>query len=419
MGKIQKFFLHIKNSFRNAIMKYFATILLIIGTGWIISDALWTIINIFDYYNGTQILAHNDFLWIIVIMLPASITIVYLLIALKLNKLKSEVKSNQEKFLQDNEIVRFHRNIIDDCFDEIYKYNKEILLKDIKNAYDNENWRQVIKIGRYGARLFLMLACYDLRIDYGRYIVLAAEYIGERESIAMGYIDCIGWSYVKLGKYDDAIESINKGLSYLSDIDSNDGLIMKCKANRHLLSIMLEKGEMQKAKSYRDIFEKYLGKLRGRDRRIMDGSLHIINGDISSMDHQDYEAAKEHYLEAKRLFSMCDDFEREVKVNYKLGVIDERMGQLRKALKNFLIGFWLSDKVSRLDEKLKNCKGICRLVQNDASVLHSLRYDSELEAVFKEKGVKCSFDEEFYISELSRIERTSLHSRNTSDNINI
>jgi len=398
-------------------MRYFATLFLIIGTGWIISDALWTIVNIFDYYNDTKLFVHNNYLWIIVVILPITLTAIYLYGVFKLKNLHAEVKRDQEKFLQDNEIVRFHRNIIDDCFDDIYTHHKEVLLKDIKKAYDNENWEQVIKVGRYGARLFLMLACYDLRIDYGIYIIRAAEYLGDYESVAMGYIDCLGWSYVKLGKYDDAIESINKGLKYLSDIDTNDGFIMKCKANRHLLSIMLEQGDLQKAKSYRDIFEKYLGKLRGRDRKIMDGSLQIINGDISSMEHQDYEAAKEHYLKAQKLFSMCDDFEREVKVYSKLGAIDERMGQERKAFKNFLIGFWLSDKVSRLDEKFKNCKGICKLIQNNPSILQSLRYDRELETFFKENGIEWSDEADFYVSELRRIERTSFHGCDSSEAI--
>ena len=386
-------------------IRYFAMIVLAMGTVWLLVEIVWTIINIYNYYYDTKVLVHNRWLLVLIITLPIAITVVYLVILYKTQQKNKQIKENQEQFLQNEEIIRFHRNIIDDCFDDIYKNHKEILDKDIKNAFNNENWKQVIKIGKYGSRLFLMLACYDVRIKYGNYIVKASEKLRERESMAMGYIDCIGWSYVQQKKYDEAENNINRGLDEIKNLKSKESVIMKCKANRHLVGIMLKKNDISKAKEYRDKFEKYLEKLKGKDRKIMKGSLHIIDGDIMALESQDYENAKKCYKQASKLFLSCDDYERVVKINYKLGWMDECMGQMPKALKDYLIGFWLSDKVSRIDEKLKNCQGICRLINNDGAIFRRVINDSELNDELNKNDINWSKEESYYVDELSNLQR--------------
>lgn len=405
MNKLKKLIEKPKRFLVDTIVRYFAMIVFLIGIVWILIETVWTIINIYNYYNDTKILVHSKWLLVLIVVLPIIITFIYVFTLFKINQKNKQIKENQEQFLQKNEIIRFHRNIIDDCFDDIYKNHKEILYKDIKNAFDNGNWKQVIKIGKYGSRLFLMLACYDVRIKYGNYIVMASEKLGKRESMAMGYIDCIGWSYVQQKRYDDAKVNINKGLNEIKNLDTKDSIIMKCKANRHLVGIMLNENNISEAKEYRDKFEKYLGKLKGKDKKIMKGSLHIINGDIMALESQDYENAKKCYKQASKLFLSCNDFERAVKVNYKLGWIDENMGQMPKALKDYLIGFWLSDKLSRIDEKLKNCQGICRLINTNGELFQRVLNDPELNDELSKNDINWVKEELYYADELLNLQR--------------
>lgn len=405
MNKLKKIVGKSKEVLADIIIRYFAMFIFIIGTVWLLVETAWTIINIYNYYYNTKILVHNKLLFFLIIILPIIIASVYVFILFKMKQKDKLIKENQEQFLKSNEIIRFHRNIIDDCFDDIYKNHKEILDKDIKDAFDNEKWEQVIKMGKYGSRLFLMLACYDMRIEYGNYIVKASRKLGNLESMAMGYIDCIGWSYVLQEKYDDAKHSISKGLEAIENLETKDSIIMKCKANRHLVAIMLKEMNISEAKEYRDRFEKYLKKLKGKDKKIMKGSLHITNGDIMALERQDYEKAKECYKQAYRLFSSCDDFERAVKVNYKLGWMDESMGQRQKALKDYLIGFWLSDKISRIDEKLKNCQGICRLIADDSELFQRVLADSKLNNELNKNDINCIKEESYYIDELANLRR--------------
>lgn len=405
MDKLKRIVVKSKVFLADLIVRYFAIIVFIIGTVWLLVETVWTIISIYDYYNETRILVHNKWLWFLIIVLPLVITFAYVLILYRMKQKSKQIEESKEQFLQSNEIIRFHRNIIDDCFQDIYKNHKEILDKDIKSAFINENWKQVIKIGKYGSRLFLMLACYDMRIEYGSYIIKASKRLGNLENIAMGYIDCIGWSYVQQSKYDDAKDSIEKGLNAIENLETKDSNIMKCKANRHLVGIMLRENNIPEAKVYRDRFEKYLRKLKGKDKKIMKGSLHIINGDIMALESQDYENAKKCYKQAYKLFSSCDDFERAVKVYNKLGRLDENMGQRPKALKDYLIGFWLSDRISRIDEKLKNCQGICHLVNDDSELLEKVLSDPKFSDEFNRNNINCIRKKLYYIKELENLRK--------------
>ncbi len=405
MDKLQKFIKKSKKFLGDILVRHFAMLVFTLGVVWVLIDAIWTGINIYNYYYGTQVLVHNKWLWVLILILPIIITIIYIFILYNLKQKKKQIKENKEQFLQDNEIIRFHRNIIDDCFNDIYQNHKEILIRDIKEAFDNKYWEQVIKVGKYGSRLFLMLACYDLRIKYGEYIVKASEKLGRCESMAMGYIDCIGWSYAQQKKYEDAKKFINEGLKKIEGLKTKDSIIMQCKANRHLVGIMLKENKISEAKMYRDTFEKYLRKLKGRDKKIMKGSLHIINGDIMARESEDNETAKKNYKRAAELFLSCDDFEREVKVKYKLGWIDERMGQSQKALKDYLIGFWLSDKICRIDEKLKNCEGICRLIEQDNELFQKVIHDPELNSEFNKNDINWNKDKLYYINELDNLKK--------------
>lgn len=401
--------------------KYIMMGILTVGTVWLLVDAAWTILNIYDYYNATKSLEHNNWLWIFIIALPVAITLFYVMAKCKIDKLNKEIQENNATFLRKDEIIQFHRNIIEDCFDDIYKEHKDLLTKDIESACNNRNWKQVIKFGKYGARLFLMLARYDLRIEYGKYIINAAEKISEKESIAMGYIDCIGWSYVCKNELELAKENIDKGLSIIRDVKSEESYIMYCKAYRHLVGIELrkyrnnnDKSHLDAAMDHRDRFENYLKKLKGRKKKIMKASLCIIDGDIIASKEQDFEKAKELYENAQNTYKVNNNFERAVKVNYKLGEINETMGQDKKALREYLIGFWLSDKMSRIDEKHKNCRKICQLLEKNDDMLSEILEDVKLKQIFDENEIKCKTEKQDYLNELECLEKKIKNTYNYS-----
>lgn len=392
--RVKNLFYYVK---KNA-SKHFANIVLIIGTTWLISDATWTIINVYDYYKGTQSLENNKLLWIIVLLLPMVISSIYFIICKKINNLKKKIEHSKNKNLNNNEIIHFYRNIIDDCFDDIYNGHKKILTQDIEQAKINENWDEVIRLGKHGARLFLILSRYDLRITYGNYIIEAAEQKGDKESIAMGYIDCIGWSYVKKGEYEKADKNIKKGLSLLSNNNSSDSIVLKCKANRHLIGIALREKDKSNSKIYRTAFEVELKKLKGPKKKLMLASLNIIDGDIAAIENYDYEVAKKHYKLAHKLFLECEDIERAVKVQYKLGHVNEKMGQYPKALREYLIGFYQSEIISRIDEKYNNCIGICRIISIDEIYLNDVFSDKKFEKELSKEKISLVKSKEYYIN---------------------
>lgn len=391
--------------FSDYIYKTLTNILLFLGTFWILTDVSWTIVNIINYRTSTNILKESDLLWIWVVLVPFAVTISYVFFVIRAKMKADQINEHKDSILQDNDIIQFYRNIIDNCFSEIYANHKDILLKDIMDAIKSEDWKQVIRIGKYGSRLFLMLEKYDLRITYGEKIIYAAEKIDDIESQATGHIDCIGWSYVLLGDYDKAHEEIKKGLDLIEQSHTSQSNILKCKAERHLVSIALMCGNLDEAKAHRNTFEKYLKTLRGKAKRIMKASLLTINADILVEDERpDNVSAKKNYEKAQKIYISCLDYEREVKIYKNLGRINEKLGHPHKALSSYLVGFWLANKRSRMDEKRKNCVEICRLLKNDPMLLTIACSDLELLDAMRSNDIRWSKEAEFYFKELDRME---------------
>lgn len=389
---------------RNTVIKYSENTIFVLGTFWILVDATWTIVNIYDYYQGVDSLKGSPLLVIFVGVIPMVLLGIYLWFGNKNKKLEEDLTEEKDKILQEKEVIQFYRNIMEECFDDIYTNHKEVLLKDLKKASQEQNWKLVIRYGKYASRQFLMLAKYDLRIECGEYIINAAEKIGESESVALGYIDCKGWSYACNGDYDTAIKCIEEGLDRIPNLGTEESIIMKCKAYRHLSGIALKQGDVATAKKHRDIFENYVRKLKGRNKKIMQASLHIINGDILIADNSKNEKAKGEYKEAYNTFISYNDRERAVKVRYKLGKLNERLNQQSEALKDYIIGYWEADRISRIDEKEKNCKAICRIIKNNNDLLKVVAEDREYEKQFKENNIVWEKEGAYYEDALEQLQ---------------
>ncbi len=397
-----------KKTIKTILDNYFSTAILVLGTYWVLSDAIWTIINMIDYYYGYKIF-NKWFLWLLVLALPLLITFSYYLFNRSRRKYKKQAKENKTDLLNNIENLRFQRNIIAESFDTIFNHNPDALKKEIKTAISNKDWEHVIKIGKFGSRLFLMFEKYDLRIEYGQHVIDASKEIKNPESEAMGYIDCIGWSLVKKGDheqaiaqdnlYKDANENIKKGLSLIINRKSEFSYILQCKAARHLVGIALRQNNMVEAELQRDNFQKILKKLKGRNKKIMQASLHIIDADISlKKPAKDYEKTRKLYEKAHQIYIDCSDFERAVKIYNKLGEVDLQTNQEHKAIKNFLIGFWKSEKLGRDDEKLKNCKKIVELITKNTNILNQVCND-KFQKELDDEGISDIKDNNFYIDQ--------------------
>ncbi len=399
----------LKQIINNIFDDHFASMIFIVGTYWILTDAIWTVITIIDYYFNKQLLANNNFLWFFVIVLPIVITIAYSKTANKLKKYKTEAKESKTGLKINIDNLRFQRNIIAESLDTIFQHKPEALEKEIKTAIDNKDWAHAIKIGKHGARLFLMFEKYDLRIEYGNYIITAAIENKSIEDEAMGYIDCVGWSLVKKGDYNTgpektelynkAKDNIKIGLNKLIKLKSENSYILQCKAYRHLIGIALRESDLNEAQLKREDFYNALQKLKGINKKTMQASLKMIDGDIASKKTvKDYPKTIELYESARELYESCSDYERAVKLYNKIGEVHMESNEDHKAIKNFLIGFWKSEKLGRDDEKFKNCKKIVELIDKNNNILNEIHND-EFKKELEEFGISKIRDNQFYIKE--------------------
>lgn len=362
-------------------IKYIFNILM---TAYLISTSLWTILEIVNYYATKEIFKGSSNFWVIFIVIPVTLAIIYVFAVKKTGELKRIIKEIKAANTQDNEIIRFYRNIIADSIEDIQNNHSDALLADVEKAKTRKNWQEVIRLCKHGSRLSLMLSKYNLRIKYGEYIVDAAKAITDIETEAMALIDCFGWSYVKLNDDMNAKTSINNGLELIKESKSQFALVLKCKAYRHLAGISIKNQDKNEAQNYRELFEKTLKKLKGYNKKIMQASLYLLDGDIYKLRAM-HEDAKRKYEEARKLFLKYNDEERAVKTRYKLGNINNIMGQHPQAIEQFLFGFYESERIGRIDELFKNCEQIYNMLKDNETSkivndkLSEIRFKQELE----------------------------------------
>lgn len=351
---------------------------------------VWVFISMKDRFDSREML-------ILCISLLLTTAVYFSLIILYKNQRK---KINYE-ILEDKNINIFYRNFIEENLSFNYDKQVDILKNDMDKALDDKQWDYVINVGKHLSRLLLMLAKYDLRMYVGNCIVKAATQNNDLESQAMGYIDCIGWSLVKKEDYKKAEEYIRKGQDLIKNVKTKKANIMMCKGYRHLHSIYI-KCSKPNVEEIKNSYEKWLKKISGKNRKIMKAYLYIINGDTYE-NKSNYEDAKKQYHKALEIFKKCGDDERTAKVYYKLGHANEEMSQTPKALKNYLIGFYQSDKLRRIDEKIKNCYAICRLISNDECLFEEALNDINFKNELNENDITIVEDKNFYTNELSEL----------------
>lgn len=324
-----------------------------IGTAIIIVQAIWTFISIFDYFNGDVLLVGVGG-----VIVPVSLSVFFLYLKIKLSKLTKEEEISHTELMQSEQ---FCRRIIDETIDII---DKEILFKDIQEKEKRGENKKVIELATVGAKLMLRLAKYDFRLEYGIKMRDAAIKLEDTYSESVAYIDCIGWSYFKMHKNDCAKEEINKGIKLLYGKSGADIYLMQCKANRHLAGIELSEKDIKNAKLHIQYLEENVSQLKGTEKIVMCGYIAILKGDCFVLEGNN-EKAKTEYLDALYWFhDKAHNFEREIKVYYKLGKVESIMNQQKFALTNFIKGYVYATRISRIDEAEKNCTSICDELNN-------------------------------------------------------
>ena len=346
---------YLKKSFGST----FHAFLFILGTFWAGVNVIWIVYQfIYMYTRNAPFQEHMFFALFFMIGLPVFTASVYVLIYVKINNIWVESEDLKKHQVEVSEQLRYYINIIEDNFG-IIKQNDKSLMHDIDSAKEKNDWEKVIKISKLGARLCLMLADYELRIVFGNEMVKAGNFNSDPISQAIGYIDCLGWSYAKLGEFKEAESYIELGKEYIQNIDSDEANIIRGKYYRHKIGMIYLRNSnnpinvraRKQLKSHRNNYRICCDRVQSKIAKTeMYAYLKRLEGDYSRKTGEKSKA-KKNYVDSLKLFNEIHDDERSVKLYYDIGTVEENM---QRALQLYLIGYWLSYNISRIDEMHKN-----------------------------------------------------------------
>ena len=174
-----------------------------------VSASIFFILEVLSFfYEENPILnflirKQSTFIFLLFLFMAISITLMYLVIYI----------CSENTYLNSNE-------------KEVISY-----IKPLEEAYKNERYQEVIKVGKSLSPTLWYLGKYDIRIEVGTIVESASAECGEMEIQADTLIDDLGWTNIRIGNNKKALKNISRGLQIAESI-SNYYLIAK--GNRHL-----------------------------------------------------------------------------------------------------------------------------------------------------------------------------------------
>jgi tetratricopeptide (TPR) repeat protein len=259
----------------------------------------------------------------------------------------------------------------------------DTIMDDLRRAYNQQNWEEVLKIGTVLSRPFWITGKYKLRVELGKLVEAAAAYQHNYYQQASALIDDLGWTRFVLGETDQARLHISHGIS-LAEKVGNAYLVYK--GNRHLSGIALSLGSMTDAEHYHvKAKDAALQIAESAVKQEALAGLHV-NEALLHIERKNWPTALEEIAIAEGMYEGLRDEDRIVKLyQFKGGVLFE-LGRIKEAKDVYRQGLTASKKESRKDGILMNNLGLARVALREGDEHEAKRAYSEAAAVCHELG---------------------------------
>jgi len=236
----------------------------------------------------------------------------------------------------------------------------DTLFLDLKSAFDQENWQEVVKIGSVLSRPLWVTGKYSLRISIGKLVEEASAYSNNLERQASTLIDDLGWTYVALKEYDEAKKNIKHGLEIANKIKN---WIIACKATRHLAGIYLRENKVEKAKEYLEKAKKYFDSISDLNaKREMEAGLLYFETVILKAGKK-YSESLVQLEKAATIYQAEKDNDRYSKCLSLQGNVLFEMDDYSAAKDIFRKCLAFSKQIGRKDQIIENYLGLGKIFQ--------------------------------------------------------
>ena len=224
------------------------------------------------------------------------------------------------------------------------------IIKHIREAYENEDWKTVCVLGTMISRYLYLSSQYDLSIDIGKLVEDAAVELEDDDVRAKILIEDIGWTQFVHGEKKRAKANISTGLTIAEKIGN---YYLSAKAYRHLASIERRKGNYEKASENLSGAEKEAKKIPDEKlRREIQASLVFSRAKLKErqiQNDEDLEQCIEAAKNATKRFIELNDQGRAVKTYRFIGDLYCRKKDYCEAIKFYNTGLEKSFEIHRYD----------------------------------------------------------------------
>jgi len=248
------------------------------------------------------------------------------------------------------------------------------LVSEMQQAFNNQRWKEVIRIGSALSRPLWITGRYSLRIQLGKLVESAASYDRNPSAQAAALIDDLGWTKAALGRFDEARSSIEHGLKLAGESGQH---YLVSKGNRHLAGIATKLSRLEDAHAF--LVRARAAALAVDDPRLkseLEASF-CYSEAVQQRKQSLYPEALKNFEEAQRLFSVLGDQDRSVKCFGSMGDIYLLTQNIPAAKDSYRTGLVVARQVSRKDAELRCLRGLADTAFAEGIVTEAIPFLTE------------------------------------------
>jgi len=252
------------------------------------------------------------------------------------------------------EFWAFHRRVQARHQDEDADFF-ESLLPYLSGLERKASHEQIVRLRGALSRLLWVEGRHSERIVLGKATESAAAAIDDFENQVAALVDDLGWTLVAKRDFDEAEKQIEHGRRVA---DEHNLHYWVAKAYRHSGGAAMLRGDFDLAKKLLSEAEKKSAAIAPERKRLeMLAGIEYARA-ITAMAQNDLDAARLHVEKSDELRHKGKDRSRIVRSHSLMGDIELRAGNLADAKDHFRRGLRDAERVARVDEIIRNCKGL-------------------------------------------------------------
>lgn len=261
-------------------------------------------------------------------------------------------------------IIKYFKEKDEETLDqaELERSSPEALAAELEAMAKKGYNEKILRARDAFSRTFMIEQKIPERIVLGSFAESAAIKIGDREKQAAILIDDLGYSYFLDKNMDLAMEKICHGLEVAESIPNYYWI---AKAHRHKAAIFIERRNENAADAEINLaFDAANQITNEKDKNEMLGGL-LYNEAQKALKHNQPEEALRILEESDIHRKFVGDRSRLVKIYALRGKIYEKLQDYAKAKDCFIQGLDASEKIERLDEVIRNHRGLSRIYDRE------------------------------------------------------